>query len=373
MKDKRKNHMEIVLLILLITGCFALSQVLKRYFNKLPPRTYNIVVLGPRGVGKTTILAGVLYLFERIAEGHSVTGSDGLDGLRMEPEVETSYKVRQARNQIRKIETLIQEASNVRVPVEGIMPPIAPTGKLDLMTFYVSSSDHQPSLERTLTLNFVDYPGGLVSSMSASDSPDRDKVIAALRDAKVILVVVDGPYLMEKDGRYHQDRNEVADVKRALRSSGAFESGDGLLLFVVTRCEKYLNLNQGAEMCRRVRGEYREILEYFALPKYQGRVRVAVTPVATVGCLEFDSFSDSSPYTNGVPSPIFLPLGTIEQRKYAPRHMEQIAWRLLLHVLWESSRDAGGKTAAKFRDALPKLWQHVLETEGFQTIQQGPY
>ena len=120
-----------------------------------------------------------------------------------------------------------------------------------------------------------------------------------------------------------------------------------------------------------MRRQYAELLSYLAQPHLSARVRVAIVPVQTVGCIQFAKFSAkvSYPPPDGTPLPIFWPkpegLGV-----YDPRFLEQPVWHILVQALAEAAQHSG-PTAARFKEAIPNVMAQMKEGDGFEMVQLG--
>lgn len=254
-------------------------------------------------------------------------------------------------------------------PAEGINPPIDPTQEPGEFTFYLSASDHDPNVAKTITLNFHDYPGGWMRPAE----PRRPRVVEKLRKAQIIIVAIDAPHMIEESGRYQENRNAGTDVLNILRDADAFASGPGVLLLVPNRCEKYLNDSAiRTRIPSIVRDKYAGLIKHFSQAQYKDRVRIAIIPVQTVGCIEFDSFSSARfyPPPDGTPSSIFWPLKNPAARRYNPKFLHQIVYHVVIHAL-EKAAALDTKASANFEKALPKLVKHLNRDNGFEIVQSG--
>jgi len=356
----------IFLLYLLFIGSVAVSAFLKRAFATLKPQTFEIVMLGPRGVGKTSVLAGISHAYDQIAKSIAAAEWEELKELRLGQDRVTKEKISRS---IADLESTAKMVQREDFPPEGILPPINPTDLPGEFTFYLSASDQDPNVSKTLTLNFHDYPGAWMRSAD----PKRPVVVEKLRKAQIVIVAVDAPHLMEERGRYQENRNAGTDVLNMLRDADAFASGPGVLLLVPNRCEKYLqDSSTRARIPSIVKEKYAGLISHFAQAKYKDRVRIAIVPVQTVGCIEFDSFSTARfyPAPDGTPFPIFWPLKNPAARRYNPKFLHQIVYHVVIHAL-EKAAALDTKASANFEKALPKLVKQLNRDNGFEIVQAG--
>jgi len=356
----------IFLLYLLIMGGLVMKTFLKRAFSTLKPQTYDIVMLGPRGVGKTSVLAGIAHAFDEIAKSIASSEWEELSEIRLGQDRFTKETISRT---IASLEATAKMVQNEEYPPEGILPSVRPTEEPAEYTFYLSDSDQDPSVAKTITLHFHDYPGG---SILRGDSR-RPSITEKLGKAQIVVIAIDAPHLIEEGGRYHEDRNAVTEVLNILRDADAFSSGPCVLLLVPNRCEKYLQNGESRKNIPLIIKErYAPLLKHFSQPKYENRIRIVIAPVQTVGCIKFDSFSTTRryPLPDGTPVPIFWPLENPAARRYNPKFLHQIVYHVVIHAL-EVAAAQDSKASANFEKALPKITKQLLRDNGFAIIQPG--
>src|SRR5207248_2724320 len=106
-----------------------------------------------------TVLAGISYEFERIANGRARSEWQEFRGLRLGETPSTKAAIQQTLGKLMEIERMVREerhpATGIVPPQEpdvdatqdtgsvlGVVPPVDPTRKHYFYTFYLSSSDH---------------------------------------------------------------------------------------------------------------------------------------------------------------------------------------------------------------------------------------
>ena len=201
-----------------------------------PPQEHNVVMLGPRGVGKTSVLAGIAYAFEKISRNLASEEWQNLKEMRLGFDAPSRQSIQRTIGDLQATADMVAKEEH---PDSGITPAVTSTVSHEQYTFYLSSSKDKPEDAKTITLNFHDYPGGWIVGDAQASPQGRQKVLSLLGNARIVVVVIDAPYLMEEGGRHNEKRNRVRDVVSILRESRAFENQPGMLLLVPNRCEKY--------------------------------------------------------------------------------------------------------------------------------------
>lgn len=239
---------------------------------RVPPMKVGVV--GPSGIGKTSILAALLQEARDVLEGTDVQIAPNGDTRQRVDEL-----VRRLRGHIR---------SRNFSPDHGIQP------SNDAFTFLVDLTT--PALrDGGVRMEMLDYPGGWLSN------PDRPgnawpRVEAFLSDSDVLLIPIAAGLLME----WRTDRQDatvaeylrVEEVERVVEfwAKARKKTGNsGALLLLPVRCEAYLNDNGGT------RNKYAE-LEAKVLERYEPVTQRAIAenpltevvycPVDTMGCVE---------------------------------------------------------------------------------------
>jgi hypothetical protein len=243
------------------------------------------------------------------------------------------------------------------------------TFRSETYTFYLSSSDEDPNVSPKITLNFHDYPGGWLGRPS-SHAKEHAHVVDLLRKARIVIVAIDAPYLMEQNGKFHAQRNRTAEVLNVLMEAKAFTKHSGVVILAPNRAEKYLRSGSRAEISAKVRHHYADLLAYFAQPPFRQRVKIAIVPVQTIGCIAFDSFSSSRYYKDQTPLPVFWPVGTGGTRRYNPRFLDQPVWHILVEALREAA-EADGPNTTQFEELVSKIDEKILTSNGFEIVQSG--
>ncbi|SDL94153.1 TRAFAC clade GTPase domain-containing protein [Nonomuraea jiangxiensis] len=314
----------------------------------------DVTMLGSVGVGKTTLLASMYEQFGQVI---------GTTDLQVTPvDHPTSVKLQEYIEDLRRI------AHGLRV--EGGIPG---TGEPKEYAFGVGRKGHNP----LFTLRFTDYPG---KYLLGSQRTDGEMLQRALNRAHVILVAIDVPALMERNGYYHTMINKtqmVTDtIKRMLQRDMA-----RLIILTPLKCEKYVTTAAGRrELKARIDEEYRPLINHIGSGDVRGRTACVVTPVQTVGSVVFHRLEEDPQQRNPVfhfrlkeVDASYAPLDTDQLLRYALSFVvnkyRDNAHRGVLRTMWE--RAIGTDTV--LTRAVDQFGAGRKSDDGFAVLQTHPY
>ena len=282
--------------------------------------TLSICMMGPRSVGKTTVLTSIFHESQsQICEGSSIY-LKALDGnTRMLNDYHTMLVDAVAK----------KNASNL---------PASST--VSEFQFGLGLAGRGESVKLTIR----DFPGEYLTSALKSD---REDVYNFMANATVILIAIDTPYLMEKEGRYNNDKNKIDIVTRYLRDNVSAVK-DKLVLFVPLKCERYLHDGRLAQVSEKVKEAYADLTDFFG----KNNIASFVTPIITLGGIEFDHMEQSGAAA-GVPEiSVFRPWAV--KPEYKPLFCPQPLYYLLTYVAnyYEWKKKQKKKLLDSFMDSL---------------------
>lgn len=273
--------------------------------------TLSICMMGPRSVGKTTVLTSIFHESQsHICEGSSIY----LRALDSNTSKLNDYH------------TMLVDAVSKRNASN--LPASNTTSEF---LFGLGLAGRAESVK----LSIRDFPGEyLTSAMQA----DRDEVATYMANATVILIAVDTPYLMEENGRYNEDKNKIKVVTHYLKNN-ADAIRDKLVLFVPLKCERYLHDGQLDVVSQRTKDAYNELTAFFE----ENNIASFVTPIITLGGIEFDKMADSTMAGEIAKVPVFRPWSV--RPEYKPLFCPQPLYYLLTYVAnyyeWQKKQKKG--------------------------------
>ena len=229
----------------------------------------NVMMVGGRRCGKTSVLASMKKCFEKALRGTPLELVCGNDEM-----LDTIEKKQQEMKQYFSL----KGKNKVFIPSEG------ETSELSYYPFSIGIKDKRARI----CVNFVDYPGEWLKT-------EKGKVKQELQKSRILLVAIDTPHLIEADGTYNDPHNRcwlVSELVKEAKFADASQ-GAGLILFVPLKCERYYNEGRMDEVNAKVQKAYEGMIDYIKQPGVDGkksRITMAVTPILTLGGAEFNRF-----------------------------------------------------------------------------------
>ncbi|MBW4493559.1 MAG: ATP-binding protein [Oscillatoria princeps RMCB-10] len=216
----------------------------------------NITMLGPSGVGKTSLLAAMYQQVQAIGNLTQLKPS----------------KVTQVRLHDRLME-LQQMANQIESTGTTVRTTVAPQSFI----FELQRPNNPPFLR----LKFQDYPGGYLA-----DAEYKGQVIQFLKNANTVIIAIDAIALMESRGKWNERINKPGQIVELFQEVYKDLNERRLVILAPVKCETYLRpgTDPGKLLASVVDG-YDELINFFQTPELQDKVAVVVTPVQTVGCV----------------------------------------------------------------------------------------
>ncbi|MEV6848319.1 hypothetical protein [Actinoplanes sp. NPDC051411] len=279
-------------------------------------RVMDITMLGPRGVGKTSLLVSLYDQFQGVA------GSGGL--VMTASDATTRAELQSYRESLRRFAMGVTRD-----------PGIGGNARVRSHLFGLGTAGRA---KPQMTLRFTDIPGGLLTQTT----PDAETAILdrALKDSGVIFLAVDSPSLMERNGQYNEETNKPELVTDFVRDALAI-GGNRLVVLVPLKCEKYVASAGGTrELAAAVRESYQQLIKTVGQALMPSAA--VLTVVQTVGSMRFSRFepdADNAGQTREV-----FRLSRLGAR-YSPQDTDQpLRWMLRFAVNAYKNR---GKTVGE--------------------------
>ena len=225
------------------------------------PPMLSLSMMGPRAVGKTTVIASIFAQSqENISGSNLYVRSASQDSAKL-----IGYK------------NMLEHAIEERNP--AILP--ATNTEADFL-FDLGFVGKNP----TVKLAIKDFPGEFLTD----DSPEkRLRVADFMRNANVVVVAIDTPYLVEESGRLNSEKNMPDIVKNYIIKHVA-EFQNKLILFVPLKCERYFHEERMHEVANHVIDVYGDLKNFFL----ENNIASIISPIITLGGMEFDQMVDNS-------------------------------------------------------------------------------
>ncbi|AFZ56334.1 hypothetical protein H6G54_10960 [Anabaena cylindrica FACHB-243] len=262
----------------------------------------KITMLGPSGVGKTSLLTAMYEQFE---------SNIGKTNLQLTPDLDSSALLQERLAELKNLPDSFE--------TKGWMQN---TEDYKSFFFELGKKGAKPSL----MLNFQDYPGEYHGSKSPRE--EKERIENFVNESAAVIIAIDTPALMEKNGQWHDSINKPQMITNIFQRAYRELDSPRLVILAPVRCEKYLQNEQSiSELMNQVKIGYTKLLEDFNTEALLPKVAVIVTPVQTVGSVHFSRIE-----MNGN-NPLFIFRKTSHDAKYNPKDSEQPLRYLLRFLL----------------------------------------
>lgn len=282
------------------------------------PNRAILIMLGPDGVGKTTLLA-TMY--------HELSYLENQSDFKFAANENTHKDLQEA---FQKLNTIITQ------------PTFTPTGSLLKGTAGIVERQFEILFKdkTELELVFCDIAGGLIRA--DNDNPDFKDFNQKLTQAIVIINVIDGSVLVEGEELLLAQKNNPRQIYELLHSTLA-DKQNHLLLFVITKCEAWLkNENSQEQLEIAFETHYKMIIR---LIETLDNVVGVLIPVKTLGCVEFTRIDYHGNNREMIfvrkPNLPFQPVNTEQPLRYAlafalsQHNQNRGKWNKFMRWLWK--------------------------------------
>lgn len=225
--------------------------------------TMKACMMGPRAVGKTTILTAIF---------HNTNESIAQTKLKFVPDADTMARMNVCRNEINRI---FEEGKSV---VDRPSAGISSTSSVNVFHYEFGLKGKQTAVD----LEIKDFPGEFING--GLHSGEVDQFIA---ESNAVLIAIDTPHLMEEGGAYNDAKN-MSKIICDYFKNNVDADDEKLILFVPLKCEKYYYEHRMDEVNAKVKEAYDDLIDFLTGKE---QVAAAITPILTIGGIEFDDFS----------------------------------------------------------------------------------
>ena len=233
----------------------------------------KVCMMGPRAVGKTSILASIFHETDE-----KLISSD----LNFSPTGGTMTKLK------KHYEELYGIFANVSDVMDKPRGGIHASDSTQEFHFTLGLKGQQPSVD----IDMTDFPGEFLESTHVH----HETVVRFIRESQVIMIAVDTVHLMEENGLFNENRNQSSYLcSKIIGVLKLLDPNDAkLILIVPLKCEKYMYENRMDEVVSKIRKAYEQLLGFIAQKddtfNFHDRIAVGVTPIATLGGIVFSHF-----------------------------------------------------------------------------------
>lgn len=352
--------------------------ILDNLKNKLKPKNpkMRVCMMGARGVGKTSVLTSMFKNLNGVNSNTNLqltTLNDSENG----GQDSTTTLINERYNEL--VEMFHSSSEIGDVTNSGI------AGSFEVHTFNFQFGVKGKSTR--IDLEIKDFPGEYIFS-------EPEEVSQFISESNAIIVAVDTPHLMECNGSYNEGKNCVKVITDFFTKCFSDLKDDKLVMFVPLKCEKYYNNGTINEVLAAVENAYAELISLFKSQNLKDKITCVVTPILTVGEVEFDRFATNEDGSIKVLQNAGIPVKAIykfskKNAAYAPKYCEQPLCYLLSFVakLYARAQQSSGKTFFEKLSAIFKLFpddptllmeinkfsrRRIKDSDGYKVL-QGEY
>ena len=283
-------------------------------------QTFNIVMVGSRRAGKSSMLASMIDSFSSLP-------TSTINEITLTATPDTEELLRNKKEDLKRIFT-DKNSGSLKWTIDGI-----PTDVPYEYEFKMSIKGSPNSY----FIRFTDIPGEDFMLKEA-------EIKELLNQSQIIMIAIDTPHLVEENGE-HSDAFNITEQINTLLS---FMKQDipRLILFVPIKCEKYYYEEKMQDIVDAIEKQYGDLLTSFRSGKGKNIYTVAITPILSLGGVVFRDFQRKPNgdvdvieiYDNQNPSLYLRPKAAYYQlytpeSVFAPKYCEQPVLYLLNFVI----------------------------------------
>lgn len=226
--------------------------------------TIKATMLGPRAVGKTSIMASIFSDTRNEIAGTNLyfRPQSSCAGVLTTKKLQLMDVINKQKNFSDKPKTGAIEASSTETSFDFEMG--------------------MKNRDKTIDISIKDFPGEYLDSKP-------ETVSEFISDSHIVMIAIDTPYLMEEGGRYNEEKNEVDRVVSFFMNH-TDSLKNKFILLVPLKCERYFHEGRMEAVTFSVKSAYKQLLSFCK----DSNVACAVTPIQTLGGVEFDKFIDNT-------------------------------------------------------------------------------
>ena len=291
----------------------------------------KIAMMGPRAVGKTTILTAVF---------NETKTSIATTMLKLTDRGDTGKELQDRLYWLKSVFKK-QDMDKMSRPNAGL----AATATEHLFQFSFGILGKDPSID----LEIKDFPGEYVVT-----EPERVK--SFINESTAIFIAIDTPHLMEQDGKFNEVKNKTTIVTHFFKEALEGIDSEKLVILIPLKCEKYFWEKRMEEVLNRVESTYADLISLF---RKNMMICCTVSPILTLGDVVFENFKYDAMGNveldvDGTPNLVrYKFVG--EQPKYSPRFCSQPLYATLSFLAAQYTRHKNREPI--WKKLLRSLWK----------------
>jgi len=233
----------------------------------------NVVMLGGKRVGKSTILAGVM---ETLGQQGSLSTQFICDD-KTDYAAYSKFSIKEKYKALRGM--LESHAPGTMFMTRGL-------GDSKIQQYNISIRlSNKPG---HLMVDFYDVPGEFCNPKHLEF---KDEMLPLIENCDVFIIAIDTPYLMECSTGVNNAHNRISDLEVALQNIIVKDYTDlKMVLLVPLKCERWIESGDVDKVVAKVKQVYDTLLNTLsAFPS----TMVSILPISTVGGIQFKEMTEA--------------------------------------------------------------------------------
>ena len=288
---------------------------------------YNVVMIGEKRLGKTSILASMMNSFNKVGTAFIVNPADGVTKDAMKNKIISLQKA------------FVEAASGNGLYYDNDNDATSGLRKYTFDISYKNSNSEKIPITKII---FYDIPGEFFSNDKNQSDDFEDKYDNQLKgligDADILVFAIDSVGLMERTKEQYGFYSKPEELET--RISGCLNvHKNRTILLVPLKCEKYYHSGKMGELKDKVLDLYNPIIHRFSNGEFKSSTTICVTPILTMGNMVFDDFMRDEKglvvRNRETRRPERAYYKVLEGKNFAPKYCEQP----LLHVFFMLTKE----------------------------------
>ena len=299
----------------------------------------KVCMMGPKAVGKTTVLTAVFNEMQKQIAGTELNlialGDTNAELITRQHQLTAMFK---------KQEDIVDNKEQANNPQGGI----AATAYETRFDFSLGFIGKDPIMD----LEILDFPGENVVKYP-------DNVKSYIKESQAVFLAVDTPHLMERDGDFNGVKNKPDIITQLFSEAINSIDSEKLIVFIPLKCEKYLNEKRMPEIIARIEQEYQSLIDLF---KCNTNICCTIAPILTLGGVEFEDFSyhaDGKVRLAPDDCPENVLYRYAGEKKYAPLFCSQPLYALLSFVAAQYKRESNPNDKNWLEKIKSWIWRRI--------------
>ena len=317
----------------------------------------NICMIGPSGVGKTSLLATMYKTLQRNLGKK----------FRFEPLNKEAFVILNAK--YTSLQKMVDKPAYTRV-----VNTDKGTQDIQEYLFGLDCVANDGTKTKLILVNFFDTPGAMTSEMS-------EELEKRIQESEIIINAIDSGVMMKAD--YAEEYNGYAIVQRLLEENAFIDAKNKLVIFTLIKAETWISERENPKhtasdigyFLRKFEEHCQCLIDLFPQSETASRLGI-FCPVETLGCVEF------SRVTKDEQGDELVHYKRVFGKKFSPRHVQLPLYFALRFALsgWCNKKGTISRWFSKIFGsynevlaALDEMDTEALQNMNTATIEPGFY